>query len=97
MQKRGKPYIVKVEGIEQKRRAVYTLSDTPSPEQVKMIEKMEYGLQHDWENVGDAYHFMRQVEYKGIDVDEERQGADGKWYKVVSEDADLTLMQKGAL
>lgn len=83
-------------GIE-RRRAVYNVCRTqPTPEQQKIIERLEKGFHGDWEG-RDPYHMMRNAQYMGIELSEEELGPDGLWRPVPTEDASLTLGQKGAI
>ena len=76
-------------------RNVYRTSGEPTYEQKKAIEQCEKALHGELN--GDphrAYHYAESI---GIELDCEEQRKDGKWYPFETEDAALTLMQKGAL
>lgn len=97
---KGSPYKAEGEDAQarniRKRRAVYSTTGTATPEQRKLIDKMEKGLTTgDWS--GDPNHMMRNVEYAGIEFWEEELRADGKWHRVDDPDVPISLMQAGAL
>ncbi|MBO6031685.1 MAG: hypothetical protein J6Q22_09450 [Prevotella sp.] len=74
----------------------YVTAGVPTPEQKKQIKRIEKGVV-DGEWNGDPYHTMRNAEYMGIDFYEEEQRTDGKWERVQTDDANIALMQTGAL
>ena len=76
-------------------RNVYRTSGVPTDEQKRMIEKCEQVSKGEYK--GDPFHLYRQAEAMGIELDSEEQHKDGKWYPFQTDDAELTLMQKGAL
>ena len=101
MRTSGKPYKAtgeesKIRNVKQ-RRAVYRTSAEPSIEQKSMIKKLEQLFHEEYEGDGDPYQMMRYAEYIGIALSEEELRADGKWYPIVTEDAELSLMHRGAL
>ena len=74
----------------------YVTAAAPTPEQKKLIEKIERGVvDEEWD--GNPYSLMRQAEYRGIDFYEEEKWADGKWHLVNTGDEQMELMQTGAL
>lgn len=77
------------------RRAVYRTSGELTPEQSTAIERVEKVIHADKIN-GDPYRVMRNAEYLGIEITEEYL-VGGKWFPFPPDDAELTLMQKGAL
>ena len=97
---RGKPYEARGEDAKErnihKRRVCYITAGVPTPEQKDVIEKMER-IVSEGEVNGDPYRIMRNAELIGIDFFEEELRADGKWYRMPNYDADMTLMQTGAL
>jgi hypothetical protein len=79
-----------------KRRVSYVTTGTPTIEQKNLIEKIERGVvEGKWD--GDPYTTMRNAEHQGIDFFEEEQRADGRWYLMPTDDANMALMQTGAL
>lgn len=79
-----------------KRRVIYVTTETPTPEQKNLIDKIEKGVvDGEWD--GSPYSLMRKAEYRGIEFYEEEKRADGKWYRMPTDDADMSLMQTGAL
>ena len=100
MMTRGKPYEARGEDAKErnihKRRVCYITAGVPTPEQKAVIEKMER-IVSEGEVNGDPYRVMRNAEFIGIDFFEEELRADGKWYRMPNYDADMTLMQTGAL
>ena len=100
MMTRGKPYEARGEDAKErnihKRRVCYITAGVPTPEQKDVIEKMER-IVSEGEVNGDPYRVMRNAEFIGIDFFEEELRADGKWYRMPNYDADMTLMQTGAL
>ena len=97
---RGKEYKARGDDAKQRniqtRRVNYVTAAAPTPEQKKLIEKIERGvIDGKWD--GDPYHTMRNAEYMGIDFYEEEKRADGKWYLVNTGDEQMALMQTGAL
>lgn len=100
MMTRGKPYEARGEDAKErnihKRRVCYITAGVPTPEQKDVIDKMER-IVFDGEVNGDPYRVMRNAEFIGIDFFEEELRADGKWYRMPNYDADMTLMQTGAL
>lgn len=101
MRTSGKPYKStgedsKIRNVKQ-RRAVYRTSAEPSIVQKAIIKKLEQIFHEEYEGSGDPYHFMRHAEYNGIELSEEELRSDGKWYPIVTEDAELSLMHRGAL
>ena len=100
MTKHGKPYEANYTAdngktIRTTRRAVYRTIGEPTIEQKAAIEKVEEIIHNDKIN-GDPYRVMRQAEYLGVELSEEYL-VGGKWFPFPSDDAELTLMQKGAL
>ena len=79
-----------------KRRVCYVTTGTPTIEQKNLIEKIER-IVVEGESNSNPYHIMRTAEYKGIDFFEEEQRADGRWYRMPTDDANMALMQTGAL
>lgn len=77
------------------RRAVYRTSGQITPEQSAAIERVEKVVHADKIN-GDPYRVMRNAEYLGIEITEEYL-VGGKWSQLPPNDAELTLMQKGAM
>lgn len=97
---RGKEYKARGDDAKQRniqtRRVNYVTAAAPTPEQKKLIEKIERGVvDGKWDS--DPYHTMRNAEYMGIDFYEEEKRADGKWYLVNTGDEQMALMQTGAL
>ena len=97
---RGKEYKARGDDAKQRniqtRRVSYVTAAAPTPEQKKLIEKIERGVvDEEWD--GDPYRLMRTAEYRGIDFYEEEKGADGKWHLVDTGDEQMELMQTGAL
>lgn len=97
---RGKEYKATGEDAKQRhiqtRRVNYVTTGVPTPEQKKLIEKIERGVvEGEWD--GNPYSLMRTAEYHGIDFYEEEKRADGKWYLVNTGDEQMALMQTGAL
>ncbi len=97
---RGKPYEARGEDAKErnihKQRVCYITSGVPTPEQKKLIEKIERGVvDGDWD--GNPYSLMRTAEFRGIDFYEEELRGDGKWYRVEYPDDEISLMQAGAL
>lgn len=94
----GKPYdargeLAKARNI-RKHRVIYITSGVPTPEQKRMIEKIERIVSgEEWE--GDPYFHFRNAEYMGIDFYEEEQRTDGKWERVPT--ADEEVMREGAV
>lgn len=79
-----------------KRRVNYVTAGAPTPEQKDIIDKIENGVVNgEWD--GNPYSTMRNAEYHGIDFYEEELRADGKWYLMPTDDANMALMQTGAL
>jgi hypothetical protein len=101
MRKNGNPYQATGEDSTArnitKRRAVYRTSAAPTIEQDQLIEKLEKLFHGNGTGGGDPYHLMRQAEYMGIELSEEELRGDGKWYPIITEDAELSLMHRGAL
>ena len=97
---RGNPYEARGDDAKErdihKRRVCYITAGLPNPEQKVVIEKMER-IVSDGKVNGDPYRIMRNAETIGIDFFEEELRADGKWYWMPNYDADMTLMQTGAL
>ena len=79
-----------------KRRAVYRLSGTPTPEQKKAIDRLEKGLVHDVWDIN-PYSLMREVEALGIELGEEELREDGRWWPMESPDVRMTTMETGSL
>ena len=77
------------------RRAVYRTTGEPTIEQKAAIESVEKVIHADKIN-GDPYRVMRNAEYLGIELTEEYL-VGSKWFPFPPNDAELTLMQKGAL
>lgn len=78
-----------------KKRTIYVTTGNPTPEQKRIIDKVERGVvDGDWQTQ-DPYNLMRTAEYMGIDFYEEELRYDGKWHRVDNPDEDL--MQTGAL
>lgn len=101
MRTSGKPYKAagedsKIRNVKQ-RRAVYKTSAAPTIEQKRMMEKLEQLFHGEYKGSGDPYQMLRKAEYIGIELSEEELRADGKWYPIVTEDAELSLMHRGAL
>ena len=101
MRTSGKPYKAtgedsKIRNVKQ-RRAVYKTSAEPSIEQKEIIKKLEKLFHGDTMGGTNPYRLMRQAEYIGIELSEEEWRTDGKWYPIVTEDAELSLMHRGAL
>lgn len=100
MMTRGKPYEAMGEDAKErnihKRRVCYITAGEPTPEQKGVIDKMER-MVSGVKFYGDPYRIMRNAELIGIDFFEEELRADGKWYRMPNYDADMTLMQTGAL
>ena len=96
----GKPYDARGEYAKarniRKHRVIYITSGVPTPEQKRMIEKIERIVSGEERDVDPYFHF-RNAEYMGIDFYEEEQRADGKWERVGDPDVDISLMQAGAL
>lgn len=93
----GRPYEGKNgENIPFTGRAVYITPSAPTIEQRQAIERIERGIHGDWEGKN-PYAVMRYAEFRGVELYEERKGEDGKWHRVESPDALMTLMEKGAL
>ena len=97
---RGKEYKARGDDAKQRgiqtRRVNYVTTGVPTPEQKKLIEKIERGVvDGKWD--ADPYHTMRNAECLGIDFYEEEKRADGKWYLVNTGDEQMALMQTGAL
>lgn len=90
----GKPY--KAGSIPFERRGVYITARPPTPEQKKAIERVERGIQGDWQG-RNPYSVMRHAEEIGVEIYEEQKGEDGKWRREESPDAQMSLMQAGAL
>ena len=80
-----------------KRRAVYRLSGSPTREQEMAIARLEKGIHDDWRNCSNPYSVMRGVEALGIELSEEEQREDGKWYPIDDPDIRLSMMETGAL
>lgn len=101
MRTNGKPYKATGEDSQarhiEQRRAVYKTSAAPTIEQKRMMEKLEQLFHEEYKGSGDPYQIIRQAEYIGIELSEEELRADGKWYSIVTEDAELSLMHRGAL
>lgn len=79
-----------------KRRAVYMTSATPTPEQQRAIDILEEGFHGEWHGK-DPYNAMRHAEALGIELAEEEQLEDGKWYRTDNPDILISNMEKGAL
>ena len=97
---RGKEYKARGDDAKQRgiqtRRVNYVTAAAPTPEQKKLIEKIERGVvDGEWD--GDPYRLMRTAEYRGIDFYEEEKRADGKLCLVGAGDEQMELMQTGAL
>ena len=95
---RGKEYTSTGEDAQKrnirKRRVCYVTASMPTPEQKKLIDRIERGVvDDDWD--GDPYSLMRLAEYRGVDMFEEEERPNGRWFRVPS--IDLSLMQMGAL
>lgn len=83
-------------GVE-RRRAVYSICGTfLTPEQKRLIERLEMGFHGDWGG-RDPYNMMRNAQYMGIELSEEELGSDGKWHVVGDPDILISLGQNGAL
>ena len=97
---KGSPYKAKGEYAKErnirKHRVIYITSGILTPEQKRMIEKIECIVSGE-ELAGDPYFHFRNAEYMGIDFYEEELRADGKWHRVQDQDAAISLMQTGAL
>ena len=97
---RGKEYKARGEDAKErnirKRRVNYVTAGVPSPEQKVVIDEIECIVSEGKAN-GDPYRIMRNAEFIGIDFFEEELRADGKWYRMPNYDAEMTLMQTGAL
>lgn len=97
---RGNPYKARGDDAKErdihKRRGCYITAGLPTPEQKVVIDKMERIVSGGKVN-GDPYRIMRNAEIIGIDFFEEELRADGKWYRMPDDDADMTSMQTGAL
>ena len=76
-------------------RNVYRTAGEPTYEQKMLIEKCEKALSGEYR--GDLSNAYRQAAVLGIELDCEEKHKDGKWYPFKTDDAELTLMQKGAL
>ena len=65
-----------------KHRAVYGVcGETPTPNQRRLIEKLERGFHGDWA-CPNPYHLMWVAESAGIELDEEELCPDGEWRKI---------------
>lgn len=79
-----------------KRRVKYVTTAMPTHEQKNLIDKIDKGVvDGEWD--GNPYSLMRTAEYRGIEFYEEEQRADGKWYRMPTNDEEMSLMQTGAL
>lgn len=80
-----------------KRRAIYCVGgEYQTPEQKKIIARLEKGFHGDWDD-RDPYNMMRNAQYMGIELGEEELCPDGKWREVGNPDILISLGQKGAL
>lgn len=81
--------------IHMTRRAVYRTSGELTSEQSAAIDRVEEVIHKERIN-GDPYRLMMNAEHLGTELDEEYL-VDGRWYPFPPcNDAELTLIQKGA-